>query len=72
MISFLQLRFLPIHQLRKQVSLQSLEDEVRSAEINAIQRALQESDGDRSLAAQKLKIHIASLYRKIAKYNLKE
>ena len=57
---------------RNNVSLQSLEDEVRSAEINAIQRALQESDGDRSLAAQKLKIHIASLYRKIAKYNLKE
>ena len=56
---------------KKTVSLQSLEDEVRSAEINAIQRALQESDGDRSLAAQKLKIHIASLYRKIAKYNLK-
>ena len=57
---------------KKTISLQSLEDEVRSAEINAIQRALQESDGDRSLAAQKLKIHIASLYRKIAKYNLKE
>ena len=56
---------------KKTVSLQSLEDEVRSAEINAIQRALQETNGDRSLAAQKLKIHIASLYRKIAKYNLK-
>ena len=53
------------------MSLQSLEEEVRSAEINAIQRALQEANGDRSLAAQKLKIHIASLYRKIAKYNLK-
>ena len=52
-------------------SLQSLEDEVRSAEINAIQRALHEANGDRSLAAHKLKIHIASLYRKIAKYNLK-
>ena len=52
-------------------SLQSLEEEVRSAEINAIQRALQEANGDRTLAAQKLKIHIASLYRKIAKYNLK-
>ena len=62
----------PNQQQRNNVSLQSLEDEVRSAEINAIQRALQESDGDRSLAAQKLKIHIASLYRKIAKYNLKE
>ncbi|MCQ6281570.1 sigma-54-dependent Fis family transcriptional regulator [Bacillus sp. EB600] len=56
---------------RKTVPLQSLEEEVRAAEINAIQRALQEADGDRSLAAQKLKIHIASLYRKIAKYNLK-
>jgi transcriptional regulator with PAS, ATPase and Fis domain len=56
---------------RKNISLQSLEEEVRAAEVNAIQRALQESNGDRSLAAQKLKIHIASLYRKIAKYNLK-
>ena len=56
---------------KKTVSLQSLEDEVRNAEIYAIQRALQETNGDRSLAAQKLKIHIASLYRKIAKYNLK-
>lgn len=56
---------------REPASLQSLEEEVRSAEINAIQRALQEANGDRSLAAQKLKIHIASLYRKIAKYNLK-
>ena len=54
---------------RKTIPLQSLEDEVRSAEITAIQQALQESNGDRSLAAQKLKIHIASLYRKIAKYN---
>ncbi|WP_191090690.1 sigma-54 interaction domain-containing protein [Niallia endozanthoxylica] len=51
--------------------LQSLEEEVRSAEINAIQRALEEANGDRTIAAHKLKIHIASLYRKIAKYNLK-
>jgi transcriptional regulator with PAS, ATPase and Fis domain len=56
---------------RKTRSLQSLEEEVRQAEISAIQRALQEANGDRTLAAQKLKIHIASLYRKIAKYNLK-
>jgi transcriptional regulator with PAS, ATPase and Fis domain len=56
---------------RETTSLHSLEEEVRSAEINAIQRALQEANGDRTLAAQKLKIHIASLYRKIAKYNLK-
>ncbi|MDF2789834.1 MAG: hypothetical protein K0S80_2932 [Neobacillus sp.] len=49
----------------------SLEEEVRNAEINAIKRALNEVNGDRTLAAQLLKIHIASLYRKIAKYNLK-
>ncbi|MFE4240621.1 sigma-54 interaction domain-containing protein [Peribacillus butanolivorans] len=49
----------------------SLDEVVGKAEISAIQRALTESDGDRSLAAQKLKIHIASLYRKIAKYKLK-
>ena len=51
--------------------INSLEEEVRRAEINAIKRALQEADGDRTMAAQILKIHIASLYRKIAKYNLK-
>lgn len=51
--------------------IQSLEEEVKCTEINAIQRALQEANGDRTLAAQKLKIHLASLYRKIAKYNLK-
>lgn len=57
--------------IRKDIHLQSLEEEVRNAEIYAIKRALQEANGDRPLAAQKLKIHIASLYRKIAKYNLK-
>lgn len=51
--------------------LQSLAEEVRNAEINAIQRALKKADGDRSKAAQALDIHIASLYRKIAKYKLK-
>ncbi|WP_350298845.1 sigma-54 interaction domain-containing protein [Peribacillus frigoritolerans] len=56
---------------RTPTPIQSLEEEVKCTEINAIQRALQEANGDRTLAAQKLKIHIASLYRKIAKYNLK-
>lgn len=56
---------------KKTVSLRSLEEEVRDAEIKAIRLALDEANGDRSLAAQKLKIHVASLYRKIAKYNLK-
>lgn len=51
--------------------LQSLEEEVSNAEKKAIQRALEEANGDRTVAAQKLKIHIASLYRKIAKYKLK-
>lgn len=51
--------------------LQSLEKEVANAEKKAILRALEEANGDRTLAAQKLQIHIASLYRKIAKYKLK-
>ncbi|MGE7780364.1 sigma-54 interaction domain-containing protein [Peribacillus sp. NPDC097264] len=49
----------------------SLDEVVRNAEALAIRRTLKECGGDRSLAAQKLKIHIASLYRKISKYNLK-
>jgi len=52
--------------------LKTLEEEIRNAEINAIKRALIEAEGDRTLAAQLLKIHIASLYRKISKYNLKD
>lgn len=51
--------------------IQSLDEEVKNAEINAIKRALQEAKGDRTEASQMLKIHIASLYRKISKYNLK-
>ena len=49
----------------------SLEEAVQYAEKTAIQRALSDSDGDRTIAAQKLKIHLASLYRKISKYQLK-
>jgi transcriptional regulator with PAS, ATPase and Fis domain len=50
--------------------VKTLKDEVENAEIHAIQRALQETGGDRSTAAQLLNIHIASLYRKIAKYKI--
>ncbi|EKN67584.1 hypothetical protein BABA_12670 [Neobacillus bataviensis LMG 21833] len=49
----------------------SLEEAVTKAEIGAIQRALKESNGDRTKAAQILNIHLASLYRKMAKYKLK-
>ncbi|WP_019122643.1 sigma 54-interacting transcriptional regulator [Brevibacillus massiliensis] len=48
-----------------------LEAEVAKAEAAAIRRALKKSGGDRMIAAQILKIHIASLYRKLSKYNLK-
>lgn len=51
--------------------LESLDEAVKRAEITAIKNSLAETNGDRSAAAQILKIHIASLYRKIAKYNLK-
>lgn len=50
--------------------VKTLKDEVENAEIHAIQRALKETGGDRSTAAQLLNIHIASLYRKIAKYKI--
>ncbi|MGO4888385.1 sigma-54 interaction domain-containing protein [Anaerobacillus sp. MEB173] len=49
-----------------------LKEEVANAEIKAISRALKKSNGDRMAAAQLLKIHIASLYRKLEKYNMKE
>lgn len=49
----------------------SLAEVVAKAEISAIQRALKECDGDRTLAAHKLKIHLSSLYRKITMYKLK-
>ncbi|MGD8189432.1 sigma-54 interaction domain-containing protein [Brevibacillus ginsengisoli] len=51
--------------------LMSLEDEVEKAEKSAILRSLKEFDGDRILASQKLKIHVSSLYRKMAKYKIK-
>ena len=61
-----------IHNKQEELApLKSLEDEVANAEIKAIRRALEEANGDRTVAAQILKIHIASLYRKITKYKLK-
>ncbi|AZV41975.1 sigma-54 interaction domain-containing protein [Peribacillus asahii] len=56
---------------RESAPLLSLEEAIANAEIDAIQRALQEAKGDRTIAAQKLHIHVASLYRKLSKYNLK-
>jgi transcriptional regulator with PAS, ATPase and Fis domain len=47
-----------------------LEEVVAMAEISAIRRALKKAKGDRMIAAQILKIHVASLYRKLSKYNI--
>lgn len=55
----------------EQTTFFSLDEAVKSAEITAIKQALEDADGDRAIAAQKLKIHLSSLYRKISKYNLK-
>lgn len=52
-------------------NVQSLEDEVQKAEMAAIKWALNETNGDKTLAAQRLNIHPASLYRKISKYKIK-
>jgi transcriptional regulator with PAS, ATPase and Fis domain len=51
-------------------NVKSLEEEVKKAEMAAIQWALKETNGDKTLAAQRLKIHPASLYRKISKYKI--
>lgn len=47
-----------------------MEDELAQTEKQTIERALIECGGDKTLAAKKLNIHLASLYRKIAKYNI--
>lgn len=47
-----------------------LKDVVAKAEIQAIIRALQESKGNRTLAAEKLGIHRTALYKKIEAYGL--
>ncbi len=49
-----------------------LEEEVAKAEISAINRALEKANGNRMIAANILKIHIASLYRKMAKYHMQK
>ena len=49
-----------------------LEEEVAKAEISAINRALEKANGNRMVAANILKIHIASLYRKMAKYHMQK
>jgi transcriptional regulator with PAS, ATPase and Fis domain len=53
------------------INVESLADVVSKAEKYAIEQVLAETNGDRALAAQRLKIHVASLYRKIAKYHIK-
>lgn len=50
--------------------IRSLEDELADTEKKTIERALIDSGGDKTLAAKKLNIHLASLYRKIAKYKI--
>ncbi|WP_165820818.1 sigma-54 interaction domain-containing protein [Pueribacillus theae] len=68
---FLPYANFPIYQKPQMKELLSLEEEVTNAEISAIERALEETNGDKTLAAEKLNIHLASLYRKMSKYNLK-
>lgn len=49
----------------------TLEEIVKETEKKAIVEALEKSDGDKTMAAVKLNIHLASLYRKMAKYQIK-
>lgn len=70
-LSFSQVNMLsPTILKSRQAKFSTLDEAVRNAEITAIQQALKDADGDRTLAAQKLNIHLSSLYRKISKYNL--
>jgi transcriptional regulator with PAS, ATPase and Fis domain len=49
----------------------TLKEELERTEKHVIERVLFETNGDRMAAAQRLGIHHASLYRKIAKYGLR-
>ncbi len=47
----------------------SLRDRVRRFELSLIRRAIEETGGDRRLAAQRLGIGLSSLYRKLEEYS---
>lgn len=70
-LEHIYLRSPQIKRSEKPRAYSSLEEAVQHAEIQAIQQALKKANGDRALAAQYLQIHVASLYRKIAKYDLR-
>lgn len=49
----------------------TLEEIMQETERKTIVNTLEETAGDKTLAAAKLNIHLASLYRKMAKYHIK-
>ena len=50
----------------------SLRAQMRHFEAQVIMRALEDADGDRRLAAQRLSIGLSSLYRKIEELDIRE
>src|SRR5262252_6218353 len=50
----------------------SLRAQIRRFEAQVILRALEDADGDRRLAAQRLSIGLSSLYRKIEELDIRE
>lgn len=58
-----------VHDEKESSSLR-LKDIVVHAEIDAIRRALQESGGNRTLAAKKLGIHRTAIYKKMETYGI--
>ncbi|WP_085992230.1 sigma-54 interaction domain-containing protein [Oceanobacillus senegalensis] len=62
---------MPVSLMQENMEFLSLHAAVENAEISIIKQALDDANGDRTIAAQKLKISVASLYRKISKYKLK-
>ena len=62
--------FAPALEEESTKEIRSLEEELAETEKQTIERVMIECGGDKTLAAKKLNIHLASLYRKLAKYNI--
>src|SRR5262245_15038973 len=63
---------LAAHDGQTAVTPNSLRAQLRRFEAQVILRALEDTDGDRRLAAQRLSIGLSSLYRKIEELDIRE
>ena len=68
--ALLTLQLLPAHVRNASAAIPSTID-LEAAEKGTIEKALQQANGDRALAAQLLQISLRTLYRKMARYGLR-